>query len=70
MKKFTTILAVALFGAVLGFACGGSTPAAVEPTPETTNPCTPETTDGDDMANPCSADDMGGDTYGGDSYGM
>ncbi|HUH04241.1 MAG TPA: hypothetical protein VML75_19725 [Kofleriaceae bacterium] len=68
MKKLTTIFAVALFGATLGFACGGSKQADESTIPE--NPCNPCTTEpaGDNPCNPC-ADDMGGDAYGGDTYG-
>jgi hypothetical protein len=76
MKKITTIFAVALFGATLGFACGGSKQADDSTIPETTNPCNPCTGTetgtepaGDNPCNPC-AGDMGGDTYGGDTYGM
>lgn len=73
MKKLTTIFAVALFGATLGFACGGSKQAADSTLPETTNPCNPcAEPAGDNPCNPCgdTGGDMGGDMYGGDSYGM
>jgi hypothetical protein len=56
MKKLGSLLAVALLGAILGVACGGSKTPAAEPTP-------PGDGDGDGDAT------YGAPAYGGGEYG-
>ena len=67
MKKVLTIVSVALFGAVLGFACGGGQKPAAESTLPTTEGTEPATTD--PAAVGVEGGMVGGDAYGGDAYG-
>ena len=69
MKKLLTIVSVALFGAVIGFACGGGQQPAGESTlpaaEETGEPAaiTPASSEG------AAVETMGGSAYGGGAYG-
>ena len=57
MKKISMLFGAALVAAVLGFACGGKTPASDQTMPSNTG--------GEDTM----GDATGGDMYGGGMYG-
>ncbi len=64
MKKLLTFVSIALFGAVVGFACGGGQKPAAESTTPTADEAT-EPAAADTEAAPAE----GGDSYGGAAYG-
>ncbi len=66
MKKLLTIVSVALFGAVIGFACGGGQSPAGESTLPAAEEAAPVTPAADSTA-PVEA--VGGSAYGGGGYG-